>query len=128
MQNLTLNLPQGWRETGDISWRATSWSLRRMVTGGLRLQSLTAEEREALGQDSVALRVQHVGQFNEHAAAKRAGFKQDDIIVQVAGKTEPMTESQLFAFLLRTRQPGDQVAVDVLRDGKRRTLQLPIQE
>ena len=51
MQNLTLSLPQGWRETGDISWRATSWSLRRMVTGGLRLQSLTTDEREALGQE-----------------------------------------------------------------------------
>jgi serine protease Do len=129
LQNLTLSLPNGWRETGDISWRVTSWSLGRMVTGGLRLESLTPEEKSSLGTNSgVGLKVRYVGQFNEHAAAKRAGFKQNDIFVQVAGRNEPMTESQLFAFLLRTTKPGDQIAVDVLRDGKLRTLKMPIQK
>ena len=30
--DLTLRLDAGWREKGDISWRATSWDLRRMAT------------------------------------------------------------------------------------------------
>src|SRR5207247_9025245 len=30
-----LSLEKGWRQRGDISWRATSWSLRRTTTGGM---------------------------------------------------------------------------------------------
>ncbi len=36
--DVNLDLPTGWRRQDDISWRATSWDLRRMVTGGLKLQ------------------------------------------------------------------------------------------
>ena len=32
--DLSLDLPEGWRR-GDISWRATTWDLRRMGLGGL---------------------------------------------------------------------------------------------
>jgi hypothetical protein len=66
--DLTLSLPQGWRETGDISWRATSWPLRRMVTGGLRLISSNSEKATELGVSSeapaqgVSLVVDMVGQ------------------------------------------------------------------
>src|SRR5262249_32152170 len=41
-RSLTLTLGEGWRR-GDISWRATSWDLRRMGLGGLRLDDLTDE-------------------------------------------------------------------------------------
>ena len=37
--DLTLELPEGWRR-GDISWRATTWDLRRMGLGGLKLAEL----------------------------------------------------------------------------------------
>ena len=32
---LQLTLETGWRQRDTISWRATSWDLRRMATGGL---------------------------------------------------------------------------------------------
>lgn len=121
---LELELPKGWKEQGDISWRATSWALRRMTTGGLRLTRAAPSDEV----DGVGLRVEHVGQWNEHAAAKRAGFKKDDIFISVDGRSEPMSEGQLFAYLLRNKQPGDRVEVVVLRDGQRRTLSLPIQD
>ncbi len=128
-QSVSLQLPTGWRETGDISWRATSWPLRRMVTGGLGLRSLTSEEAQAAGNPGgVGLVVNTVGQFNEHAAGKRAGFKKDDIITKIDGQTQPMTESQVFAHLLRSQKIGDSVDVEVLRDGKLRNMQLPIQK
>ena len=38
--DLTLDLPEGWRR-GDISWRTTTWDLRRMGLGGLWLEELT---------------------------------------------------------------------------------------
>ncbi len=127
---IALKLPKGWRETEDISWRATSWALRRMVTGGLRLESMSDEDRKTLKLDdsAVGLRVKHVGQFNAHAAAKRAGFKEGDILIKVGDVTGLKTESQLFAALVKAYKPGQSIAVDVQRGDKRIELQLPIQE
>ncbi len=126
---LTLELAEGWREQDDISWRVTSWGYRRMVSGGLKLEPMSGEDRKAAGLDETAigLRVKFVGQFNEHAAAKRAGFKVGDVFVS-AGKIEhPLTESQWFAEMLRSSRPGDRVAIKLLRDGEPMTLELPIQ-
>jgi hypothetical protein len=127
--NLTLQLDEGWREKGDISWRATSWDLRRMTTGGILLKELTGEEREAAGiePDRLALRAQHVGEYGEHAAAKRAGFRRDDIIIEVQGRKDPLRETDLMSWLVNNTQPGDQVPVTVLRGGKQLRLTLPMQ-
>ncbi len=128
-RELTLKLPQGWRETGDIGWRVSSWPMRGMVLGGLRLRTATPEELQAAGQKTgTALIVQGLGQFGKHEAAKRAGFKQDDLLLSVAGSTASMTESQLLVQLMRTTKPGDMIDIEVLRNGKARTIQLPIQE
>jgi serine protease Do len=129
-KGIELTLPENWKELGDISWRATSWGLRRMVTGGLVFESVAEEQRKQLGLESqaVGLRIKHVGQFNAHAAGKRAGFKVDDIVTQVDGIERPLTESALIAHLLRTKRPGDTVAVSLLREGKPIKLELPIQE
>ncbi len=127
---LTLKLPNGWRESGDIGWRATSWGLRRMVTGGLLLESITRDELRQLGLDSTAvgLRVKHVGQFGPHATAKRAGFRVGDVLISVDGINKPMTESQLFAQLFTSKRVGDTVTFVVAREDKHLTLELPIQE
>ena len=125
----TLTLPPGWRTKDDISWRATSWDLRRMLTGGMLLEDVPDEERAKLGLDktSMALRAKHVGQYGEHAVAKNAGFVKDDLIVAVAGRSVRTSESALFASLAKTTKPGDKVAVTVLRDGKKTELTLLMQ-
>lgn len=128
-QQLTLDLPAGWREAGDISWRVTSWPMRGMVLGGMRLRSATAQELQAANRpNAVGLVIQSVGQFGKHAAAKRAGFKPDDVLLSFDGTARPMTESQLLVHLMRSTKPSDMVDVEVLRAGKVRTIQLPIQE
>ena len=126
---LTLDLGGGWRRTSDIGWRVTTWDLRRMAAGGLVLEELTHEERQEakLAEDGLALRVKHVGQFGEHAAAKRAGFQPDDILVGVDGHSRRMAESQLLGRLLQSRFPGETVPVTVLRAGGRVALELPMQ-
>ncbi len=127
--NLKLNLPADWRETGDIGWRVSSWPMRGMVLGGLRLRELTPEEAAESGRSTgIGLYVQGVGQFGKHAAAKRAGFKADDMVLSIDGQSEPMTEGQVLVHLMRTKKPGDMIDIEVLRDGKQRTIQLPIQE
>lgn len=128
-KTLTLALDKGWRRASDISWRPTTWDLRRMGTGGLSLEDVPDSERADLGFDAsqLALRVQHVGQYGEHAAGKKAGFERGDVIVAFDGRTDRMTESDLIAVAVQKHVPGDQVPATVLRKGKRVELQLPMQ-
>jgi hypothetical protein len=124
-----LSLPFGWRSADDISWRASSWDLRRMTTGGMLLEALPAEERAKLGikDGAMALVAKHVGQYGEHAAAKNAGFLKGDVVVSVDGCTDVMTETQWMTWLVNAKKPGEKVPVTVLRDGKKIDLSLPMQ-
>ena len=126
---LNLTLAEGWRRQSDIAWRPTSWDLRRMVTGGLLLKDLPATDprRTALSGTNLALLVEHVGEYGEHAVAKRAGFQKNDVIVGVDGQTSRMSESQLFGYLLRNKMPGSKVPVAVLRGNERIELELSMQ-
>ncbi len=125
---LTWALPAGWRRRDDLSWRASSWGLRRMATGGMKLDAVPAGERPAgVPAGGMALLAKHVGEFGAHAAAKTAGFKKDDVIVSFDGRTDLARESDLFAHVLLTRRPGDAVAVRVVRAGRELGLKLPIQ-
>ncbi|HWE36042.1 MAG TPA: Trx7/PDZ domain-containing (seleno)protein [Isosphaeraceae bacterium] len=126
--DLTLILPEGWRR-GDISWRPTTWDLRRMGLGGMKLADLSAEERRRAGlaDDALALRVEHVGEYGEHAVAKRAGLRADDILVGFDDLKGRLTETDLLAYTVQKRRPGDMVRVTVLRDGKRMTFRYTLQ-
>ncbi|MFN0019280.1 MAG: Trx7/PDZ domain-containing (seleno)protein [Pirellulaceae bacterium] len=126
---LLLRLSAGWRQKGDISWRATSWDLRRMATGGLLLGPLTDDERKSakLTENALALRIKHAGEYGEHAAAKNAGFRKGDILVELDGSSAPLTESELLVAMMNGKKPGDKVSAVVLREGKRIELKLPIQ-
>jgi hypothetical protein len=123
MMDLTLTLGEGWRR-GNISWRPTTWSLRQMGLGGMKLVDLRDEDRQRLNlaADRMALKAEHVGEYGEHAIAKRAGLKKGDIIVAVDGHDRRMTESQLIEYALWRKQRGDTMAVTVLRDGERKTM------
>lgn len=123
----TLTLEPGWRAQSDLSWRPTSWDMRRMTTGGILFESLSAQERAArkLPENTLALRAKHVGQYGEHAAGKNAGFRQGDILIEYDGSRAPLTETQLFAKNVAEHKPGEKVAARVLREGKELELQLP---
>ena len=129
-QHLDIALAPGWRRNTDISWRVTSWPLRRMVTGGLLLEAATAEQRGIAGVDErgLALFVKHVGQYGAHAAAKKAGFRKGDLIVSFDGQRTQMSPSQVLAYGAQRTRPGQSIHVEVFRDGKRLTLSLPMQK
>ena len=126
---LALNLPEGWRLKSDISWRPTSWELRRMGTGGLVLEDLGERERAKrnLPETAMALLVEYVGQYSDHAAGKRAGFQKGDVILDIDSESGRMTESELFRFLLQRKMKGDRVRATVLRDQTKHSLELPMQ-
>ncbi|MCH7988867.1 MAG: PDZ domain-containing protein [Planctomycetes bacterium] len=128
---LKMSLAEGWRRRDDLSWRVTSWPLRRMVTGGLVLAELTAEQRadsDLSDKDTMALLVKHVGQYGPHAAAKKAGFRKGDIVVSYDGRTNLKRETDVIVYAITARKLGDRVPVIVLRGKRRLTLMLPMQQ
>src|SRR3954470_543636 len=126
--DISLDLQEGWRR-GDISWRTTTWDLRRMGLGGLWLEELTGEQRAGskLPDDAMALRVKHVGEYGEHAVARRAGFQKGDILVSFDGQAGKISETDLLAYTMQRKRPGDEVAVTVLRNGKRESMRFALQ-
>jgi serine protease Do len=125
----TLELPAGWRRTSDISWRVTTWDLRRMAFGGMVLKDLSAEERRSvrLPVNKLALKIEHVGQYGDHARAKQAGLQKDDIVIGYDGRTDLLTETDLLAYAMQQKKPGDKVAIEVLRGGQRKTMTITLQ-
>lgn len=103
--------------------------MRRIGTGGMKLQAMTKAEAEAAGLDSgkMALKVEHVGQYGAHAVAKNAGFTKGDIVVSFDGRDDLRTDSQLLAYSAQNTKPGQTVPVVVRRDDKQLTLNLRMQ-
>lgn len=127
--NANLVLSPDWRKNSDISRRVGTWPMRAMCFGGLVVEDLSDEERakRKLGNDGLALFVKHVGQYNQHAAAKNAGFKKDDVIVDLGGLTKRLTEGQAMGTLLQEHKRGDKLPVVVLRGSEMVNLALPMQ-
>ena len=126
---VTVHLPDKWRELDDISWRVSAWGLRRMATGGMVLAPVDSEERgkDGIPVEGMALRVKHVGQYGPHAAAKNAGFQKNDVVVAYDGRIDLATDSDVLRYGVTQHKPGEIISVDVIRSGKRKTLQLPMQ-
>lgn len=124
-----LELPAGWRLKSDISRRVGTWPMRAMAFGGMNMEDLDDEARAKAGlpKDSMALLVKHVGEFGQHAAAKKEGFKAGDILVQAGEWKERMSESALIGQLLLHHLPGEKLEAAVLRGKERVELKLPEQ-
>lgn len=123
--SMELSLPEGWRRADDISWRVSTWPLRRMVLGGMVLEDSTEDQnREA----NDGLLVKRVGQYGAHAAAKRAGFREGDVILSYSGKSGFESEAELLTYAVNEHRVGDRVEIEVRREGGTKRLTLPIQE
>lgn len=128
--SLKLKLDDGWRRESDLSWRVSTWGLRRMAAGGLVLEQATNDAREDLSIDDnqMALHIKRAGRYGPHATARRNGFREGDIIVRFDGRDDLDSEQKLLTYVVQNRKPGDRVQVTVVRDGRKRNLQLPIQK
>jgi S1-C subfamily serine protease len=128
-QPITLQLQPGWRRESNLSWRPTTWDLRRMALGGMVLEELTEGERESadIAEGTLALRAKGVGQYGEHARAKNAGFQKGDVIVAIEGKSPRLNETGFIAHVLNSKQPGEKLSLSVLRGGKRMEMSFAVQ-
>lgn len=128
-QSLNIDLADHWRSKADISRRVGTWGLRGMALGGLVLENLSNQERDRRGlkQDSMALWVKHVGEYGTHAAAKKAGFQKDDVVVQIDRMTGALGEGEVIGQILQNHQAGEKLKTEVLRGSERVELSLPVQ-
>lgn len=129
VKKMELTLPTGWRAESDISRRVGTWPMRAMAFGGQLMEDLSDEDRDkrSLGKDGMALFVKHVGEYGIHAAAKKAGFRKEDILVEVDGLKGRTTESELIGYVLQRHGAGDKVKATVLRGTERLELEMPVQ-
>jgi serine protease Do len=117
----------GWR-AGDISWRPTTWELRAMALGGMKLKTLTAEQRKAakLPEEAVGLVVEHLGWYGEHARAKNAGMEKGDIILFVNERSNFNSESALIAYLMQEKRRGDMLTIKARRGSEDREVKFEV--
>lgn len=126
---LNLTLPKDWRKQENISWRSSSWGLRRMATGGMLLETPTPEDAAKINAPGkLALRVKHVGQFGAHAAAKNAGVQAGDILISFDGRDDFLRETDILAHGVTARNAGDSIPIALLRNGKKVELKIPMQK
>ena len=126
-----LSLPEGWRQQDDLSWRVSSWPMRRMVLGGLVLEEANAEQRAQAGitdPNQMALRVRFMGRYGDHALAMKTGFQVDDILIGYDGHTDLMRETDLLAYAAQNCLPGEKVAIEFVRGGAKKKLSLKMQK
>ena len=114
-----LTLTKGWRKT-DISWRT---SLRRLVASPhLWGEDLTTEEKKSLGLSRRQLAFRH--QNSIPPPLQTAGSQGGDVILGVDDQTLDMDVAGFAHYLQANYLVGDQVTVNLIRDGKR--LNLPM--
>ncbi|MCC9599358.1 PDZ domain-containing protein [Stieleria sp. JC731] len=116
-ESLTLDLPAGWRKAGDLSWRVSTWGLRRIGGGGMVIGDPQGD----------GLLVKNVGQYGKHRAAKDVGIRKGDILLSYDGRQFDR-EQDMLTYVVKEKRAGDKVDVKVRRGGKELTFRLPIQE
>lgn len=110
-QDLVLTLSPGWRKRDDISWRVSTWHLRRMALGGMKL--------DPNPKGGEGLLVAAVGQYAPHDLAKKAGVLKGDVLVGFDTMTRlPRREADLISYALQSKKPGDTIALTLQRDGE----------
>ena len=127
----TIELPEGWRQQDDLSWRVSSWPMRGMMLGGLVVEEATPEQRAAAritDPEKMALRVRFVGRYGKHALAKKTGFQVDDILIGYDGHDDLLRETDLLAYAAKNCMPGEKVEIKFIRGTKPMSLTLPMQK
>lgn len=125
-----IELPEGWRQQDDLSWRVGAWPMRGMILGGMKLEEATPEQREQAGitdPNKMALHIRSVGRYGKHALAKNTGFREGDILVAFDGQNDLLRETDLLAYGARNCMPGKKVKIDFIRGKKPMSLMLGMQ-
>ncbi len=90
---------------------------------GVSIQNLTGSAREAMGLEDVGGGVL-IGDVFEGQPADKAGMQQGDVVLSIGGKeVEEVNELRNVVAALK---PGEEVPVEIVRDGEKKTLSVEI--
>jgi S1-C subfamily serine protease len=94
------------------------------------LETLPDKDRAdlKLPTGSTALLVKHVGEFAPHNIAHKAGIRKGDVVVAIDSRTDLLRETDVLAYSLKEKQPGDKLDVSILRNGTRQMVSIVIPE
>ncbi len=112
-------LPEGWRKS-DLTWRPSMQNFIPSVR--LYGTDLTADERRGLGLSPKQLAFRQRDAVPKQA--RDAGVRGGDVILGLDGRTLELDVDEFLRHVQRQYLVGDQVTVNLLRDGKR--LELPM--
>ncbi|MBU1950057.1 MAG: PDZ domain-containing protein, partial [Candidatus Eisenbacteria bacterium] len=98
----------------------------RVIRGqlGVYIQEITREMSEAL--ELGTLKGALVSQVNENGPADKAGIRERDVIIALDGK--PVENMQDLRFRIAGLPPDTRVAVTILRDGEKKTIDVVLGE
>ena len=91
---------------------------------GVSIQSITPEIQEAFGLSSRKGAL--VSQVFDGSPAMEGGIMQGDIIVKFDGEDVPSSEA--LPKIVGSKKPGNKVRVNILRDGKKKTITMKLGE
>ncbi len=89
---------------------------------GIQIQQMNPDLAEALNLPPN--RGEFVQSVQPGEAAERAGLQAGDVVLQVNG--QEVTPDQTLSFLVTNIQPGSRVPLEIVRDGRRRTVQVEV--
>jgi len=126
----TLSLSAGWKKI-DISWRGSRWSLRPRP--GFWPKDLTdAEARSlhlSLPPGGHAYKIQWLNaQTPEGQAAKKAGFRENDVITQINDQPITMDPAQFHLFVRLHYKVNDNLPLTIVKNGEEKRILLPLVE
>lgn len=93
---------------------------------GVSIDEVRPEDAEVAGSARIAGAFVKGFSPSDGSPAEKAGIEPGDVIVAIEG--QPVDRVSTLQRIVRTREPGQSVAVDVLRFGRRRTLRVTLAE
>jgi serine protease Do len=137
LQDLRLKFTKGWKvgTPRSFAWRPFKWGLT--PAPGFGGPELIESELREIGLDpeagaAFAFRVQYLVTWNENRrfglAAQQAGLHKGDIVLSLDGKSDFDSVEHFHSWWRLTRQVGQTVQIQILRNGQKRTLQLQVLE
>jgi len=130
---VSIALAAGWRRTYSYADNlSTGWASRQR-TAGMRVDAMTPEEKSkiGLGAGALALKIRDLSPDfarDRNTSPKKVGLLKGDVIVEVDGRKDPLTESEFLAYLLQKKKPGDKAKLGYVRGkGAPQTVEIDVQ-
>jgi serine protease Do len=91
---------------------------------GVQIQQLTPDIAESLGIEKN--RGELIASVEPGQAAERAGIRQGDVVISVAG--QPVTPDTTLSYLVSNADIGTRIPIELIRNGRRQTLNVQVGE